>query len=345
MCSFELSLSFFKDGSVKWEIKGCLRFVLAMTDLEKKLEQIIQSRAERGLLRKLSLENNLCDFSSNDYLGLARNSEVRNLFISSLSTLKNSSESVSGSGGLALLGSTGSRLLNGNSRAALALEDFLASYHRAPSALLVNSGYDGNLSFFGYVPQHKDAILYDELIHASVHDGVKISRAQFIHQFKHNNVEDLKRLCKQFNDQIKNREDQGNIFVAVETVYSMDGDLAPLKDLVDCAKEFSNVYIIVDEAHATGTFGEQGRGLVCDLGLEKYIFARLHTFGKAMGNHGAVILGSTILRDYLINYARPIIYSTFLSHHSLIGIRCAYEILSQNYVQVCGYRVIESTQI
>jgi 8-amino-7-oxononanoate synthase len=119
---------------------------------------------------------------------------------------------------------------------------------------------------------------------------------------------------------------RGNIFVAVESVYSMDGDMAPLKEIAAVCKRY-NANLIVDEAHATGVFGKNGRGLVSQHGLEGEVFARVHTFGKALGCHGAIILGSETLRSYLVNFARSFIFTTALPVHSLIAVKSAYEML------------------
>ncbi|KAI8804890.1 pyridoxal phosphate-dependent transferase [Cladochytrium replicatum] len=321
--------------------------------LELQLSTSVESRADRGLLRALTLPEGMTDFSSNDYLGLARSSNAHQLFIDQLQQKAEPIFPKAEVDTSHLLGSTGSRLLNGNSRAALELESFLTRYHGGQSALLFNSGYDANLSLFSSVPQPGDIIVYDELIHASVHDGMRQSRARSHLSFKHNDVADA---VKVVQNALSDRQGtasgdsphpgfEPNIFVAVEAIYSMDGDICPLKKLVDALKVFG-VYFIVDEAHATGVYGKGGRGLSCELGLENDVFARLYTFGKAIGSHGgrvtrchlvsssdvwhtAAILGSGILREYLINYARPLIYSTFLPFHTLLSVRIAYAILER----------------
>src|SRR5207237_1256892 len=134
-------------------------------------------------------------------------------------------------------------------------------------------------------------------------------------RFKHNDTEDLGRQLKQAH---------GNVFVAVESVYSMDGDMAPLREIAELCNRY-DANIIVDEAHATGVFGEKGRGLVNQFHLEESVFARVHTFGKALGCHGAIILGSDVLRNYLVNYARSFIFTTALPIHSLVAVKAAYE--------------------
>jgi 8-amino-7-oxononanoate synthase len=228
------------------------------------------------------------DFSSNSYLSFANNPELRKRYISLLSDDTNFS-----------LGSGGSRLLDGNNASVEDLESTIAAFHRAPSGLLFNSGLDANTGLFGCVSQPGDMVIYDELIHASVHDGMKLGRAKRI-AFAHNAVATggdgsikcldvvLQELCSgtRGDDFFRGKK---NVFIAVEGVYSMDGDTTPLQEIVACVQQRlpeGNGYIIVDEAHSTGVIGDRGRGLVCHLGLEDQIWARVHTFGKAMGCSG-----------------------------------------------------------
>ncbi|CAO3648819.1 unnamed protein product [Mucor hiemalis] len=261
--------------------------------LESQLEATLLKRRQISKMRRLVVNPaNAIDFSSNDFLGLSHSELFRSNYLTELNNMP------------AILGSTGSRLLDGNSSYCENLEKRIASFHKSPSALIFNSGFDANAGLFSTLPQRGDVILYDELIHASVHEGMRMSRAE---------------------------KPGKNVFVAVESVYSMDGDVAPLNELVQVLKKYwpnkENGYLIVDEAHSTGVYGEYGRGIVSALGLEDDIFARLHTFGKALASNGAAVLGSETLRQYLINYARPLIYSTFMSFNSLASIKCAYDIL------------------
>jgi 8-amino-7-oxononanoate synthase len=169
------------------------------------------------------------------------------------------------------------------------------------------------------------------LIHASIIDGCRLSYANR-YKFVHNNINDLEK---------KLQLAHGNVFVAVESVYSMDGDIAPLAEFVSLCKQY-HANLIVDEAHATGVFGQQGRGMVNELGLEKDVFARVHTFGKAIGCHGAIIVGSNILRNYLINFARSFIFTTALPLHSLLTIRLAYEqLLSDRFTNDYLHQLIQ----
>jgi len=269
----------------------------------------LDKRRDSGLLRSLKISQNLIDFCSNDYLGFSTTGALHAQILEfNRKQLKQINE-----------GSTGSRLLSGNSAIAESLEEFIASFHNAESALLFNSGYDANVGLFSSVPKRGDTIFYDELVHASIRDGIRLSYAK-AYSFRHNDINHLEELFKFA---------KGTVYIAVESVYSMDGDLAPLNDLVElCEKRQAN--LIVDEAHATGVFGTLGKGCVSDLMLEKKVFARIHTYGKAMGTHGAAVAGSKLLKDYLVNFARSFIYSTALPQHSIVAIRCAYELLSES---------------
>lgn len=275
-----------------------------MFPAEKTLSGALQKREEQDSLRKLSLVNKLIDFTSNDYLGFARSVELYQMITEKISKSPKR------------VGSGGSRLLSGNSCQAEELELFIARFHTAQAALLFNSGYDANIGLFSSIATKDDTLLYDELVHASIHDGVRLSRAASF-PFQHNDLAHLE-------DRLK--KSKGNIFVAVESVYSMDGDCAPLKEISDLCKKY-NAHLIVDEAHATGVFG---KGLVQNLKIEDAVFARIHTFGKALGCHGAAVLGSDILKNYLVNYARSFIYTTALPIHSLVSIECAYELLDKS---------------
>jgi 8-amino-7-oxononanoate synthase len=263
------------------------------------------------------------DFSSNDFLSLSTSPALRQLFLGELTSRPTFH-----------LGSGGSRLLDGNSEYAESLERDISSFHNAPSGLLFNSGFDANSSIFSTLPQPGDIILYDELIHASVHEGMKLSRASLKLPFNHNSVDAFRRRLEALVDQDPFvRDGSRNVFVALESVYSMDGDLAPISDIASVIETYlprRNGYIIVDEAHSNGVFGNKGRGLVCELGLEDKIFIRLHTFGKALAANGAIVLCSPLVREYLINYARPMIYTTFMSFPALAAIRAAYTFLQRN---------------
>lgn len=270
------------------------------------IEQALDNRKEKGLLRQLKTNSPSIDFCSNDYLGFAK-------------PLNNHQSSIINH---QLEGSTGSRLISGNSKYIEDVEKEIAKFHSAESALIFNSGYDANLGLFSCVPQKGDLVLYDEFIHASIYDGIRLSYAKH-YKFKHNDVNALKDLIE------RHKTDFQNIYIAVESIYSMDGDASPLLEIVELVKNKNSIFLIVDEAHALGVFGTKGSGLCNQLGIEKECFARIYTYGKAMGSHGAAVVGTKILRDYLINFARSFIYTTALPKHSIDSIGNAYKLLNE----------------
>ncbi|KAG8168060.1 hypothetical protein KVR01_003749 [Diaporthe batatas] len=310
------------------------------TTLESTFSSLISRRRSRSLLRRLTtVPPGTVDFSSNDYLSLSTNPEVRQGFLDLLGQEGHSSRAGQGDEHSTSppppqqLGSRGSRLLDGNHPFADSLEALVAEHHNSPGALLFTSGFDANVGLFSCAPQPGDFIVYDELIHASVHDGMRLSRVAATKRvpFRHNCVNGLRGVLQELaRGDSGVREGSANVFVAMEAVYSMDGDLAPLRDMMDAVHEVlpqGNGYVIVDEAHATGIFGQRGRGLCCELGVEDRVFARVVTFGKALGSQGAVVLCSKITREYLINYARTLIYTTAMSYPSLASIRASYDFM------------------
>ncbi|GJC82975.1 8-amino-7-oxononanoate synthase [Colletotrichum liriopes] len=331
---------------------------------------LLARRESRSQLRRLTLvPAGSADFSSNAYLSLSTHPDIQRRYLARIKAHLRPSRTSPNDGdddsrnSTALLGSGGSRLLDGNVSLAESLEKDIASFHRGPAGLLFNSGFDANVGLFSCVPQPGDIIIYDELIHASVHDGMKLSRAGKKIAFAHNTVEptesqkwpqSLSEVLSRLADGEEGRqvrEGLKRVFVAVEGVYSMDGDVAPLKEVVECVERhlpLGNGLVIVDEAHSTGLLGKRGRGLVCELGLEDRIWARVHTFGKAMSCSGgrspisqvlmkmtshplAIILCSHITRSYLINYARSLIYTTAMPFTSLASIQTAYDFISNGH--------------
>ncbi|KAE9978971.1 hypothetical protein BLS_000141 [Venturia inaequalis] len=289
--------------------------------LEKTLRDRLDQRYINSTLRKLTTApQGAVDFSSNDFLSLSTSPALRSAFIDELTKSPNFT-----------LGSGGSRLLDGNSPYAVALEDEISAFHNASTGLLFNSGFDANAGVFACIPQSGDIIVHDELIHASVHDGMKMSRAAKKLPFPHNCTKQLREILQCLVDEdVMIGKGPKNVFIAVESVYSMDGDIAPLQEIVQIIDEilpYGNGHIIIDEAHGTGVIGPKGRGLVCELGLEDKVFLRLHTFGKALASSGAIVLCSPLVRSYLINYARPLIYTTFMPFPSLASIKASYKLL------------------
>ena len=260
------------------------------------LHKKIEERKTQNAYRQLRLPDNKIDFCSNDYLGIVKN------------------KLLPVPAGYAS-GSTGSRLLAGNYVLIEETEKIIARFHQAADGLIYNSGYDANTGVLSCVPQRGDTILYDYLSHASIRDGIRLSFAQSF-SFLHNDLYDLEK---------KLIPAKGNVFVVTESVFSMDGDKAPLAEIAELCKKY-HAQLIVDEAHATGVVGENGAGLLQYLNVQEQCFARIHTFGKAVGCHGAIVLGSALLRNYLINFSRSFIYTTALPEISVHAIKSSYEI-------------------
>jgi len=274
----------------------------------------MQNRIDTNSLRTLSLQNNLIDFSSNDYLGFSKSKSIFEKTHHYLIEHK-----------LQQNGATGSRLLAGNQKLCEEVEQELSSFFNVEAALIFNSGYNANIGLFSSVPQKGDFVFYDAYIHASIRDGIRLSNAKS-YRFKHNDLKDLETKVQRLK---KEKSDNLEVFVVTESVFSMDGDSPDLIALTKFCKKHK-AHLIVDEAHAVGVFGNKGCGLIEKLGLEKEVFARVITFGKAMGCHGAAILGSEELRNYLINFTRSFIYTTALPPHALATIKMAfYEIVTQ----------------
>ncbi|MEH6405962.1 MAG: pyridoxal phosphate-dependent aminotransferase family protein [Leeuwenhoekiella sp.] len=277
--------------------------------LPKKLQVKLDKRIEKNAFRRLCEPSELIDFSSNDYLGFAKE---ENIFAQATAILE--------SADLKINGATGSRLISGNHKLYSQAEDMICDFHKSPAALIYNSGYDANLGFFSCVPQRGDVILYDEYIHASIRDGIQLGLAKS-YKFKHNNLEDLEKKIKLTrNDDLNDVE----IYVVTESVFSMDGDSPDLHKMSDLCKNYQ-ARLIVDEAHSLGVFGTNGVGLIQQLHLENAVFVRLVTFGKAMGCHGAAILGGNDLKTYLVNYSRSFTYTTALSPHAVATIITSYK--------------------
>jgi 8-amino-7-oxononanoate synthase len=273
------------------------------------IENKLAERRITGTYRTLKPGNTLVDFCSNDYLGFARSLE-----------LKNKIEAEINAAGIISNGSTGSRLLSGNSVYTEDLEKYIAQLHESEAGLIFNSGYDANLGLFSSLPQRGDTIITDELIHASIIDGARLSYAnRFI--FRHNDLKSLEDKLKQA---------KGNCYVAIESVYSMDGDTPPITEILELTEKYG-AHLIVDEAHATGLYQF---GLIDSADLQIRVFARVVTFGKALGCHGAIVLGSNLLKQYLVNFARSFIYTTAASFHQMASVKMAYELLQGSAKEV-----------
>lgn len=290
-----------------------------MKTFPKRLLKKLQKREAENALRQLGSQNQLVDFSSNDYLGFSKN---ENIF--------NETHDYLVGHNIKQNGATGSRLLSGNHGLYQLVETVLCEFHKTDAALVFNSGYDANIGFFSCVPQRHDIILYDEYVHASIRDGISMSHAN-AYKFAHNDLSDLDSLLKRHSEAILDANI--TIYVVTESVFSMDGDSPHLETLSQLCTNY-HAHLVIDEAHAVGVFGDYGKGLVQDLELERQIFARIVTFGKALGTHGAAILGSSQLKTYLVNFSRSLIYTTALPPHALATINSAYlELIKTNAIK------------
>ena len=282
-------------------------YLCPMSGFPKKLQSRLDARRRDGNLRALPVPSGRIDFTSNDYLGLARlPSAVHDL-----------------SGEVPRRGSTGSRLLSGNHALYEQTERLVADFHNAGSALIYNSGYDANIGLFSAVLQRTDTVFYDRSVHASIRDGISLGHARSI-GFDHNDLHSLRKVAG--NAFAKGRPADGEVYVVTESVFSMEGDGPDLAALAAYCAE-NGFHLVVDEAHAVGVRGPGGRGVAVELGIEEALFARVVTFGKALGCHGAAVLGSPLLKQYLLNFSHSLIYTTALPPHSLEAIAQAYGFL------------------
>lgn len=294
------------------------------------LDKKLQERKDHLAFRRLRLPDGKTDLCSNDYLGIATNGLIEK-------ALTGQPGHHTHSGHPAHHGSGGSRLLAGNYPLIEEAEKELAAFHAAEAGLIFNSGYDANLGLLSCLLQRGDTILYDQLSHASIRDGIRLSFARAF-SFDHNDLQDLEK---------KLQGTKGTTFVVTESVFSMDGHLAPLAEMASLCQNYG-AHLIVDEAHATGVIGQKGEGLVQQLHLETACFARVHTFGKAVGCHGAVVLGSHRLRDYIINFSRAFIYTTALPPSAILAIQKAYSLFpamqqERSHLQTLISRLQEAT--
>ena len=285
---------------------------------EEFLDKKLAERREQDAFRRLRLPEGKVDLCSNDYLGVVWNGLLEDGIIAAATP----------AGVTEAHGSGGSRLLAGNYPLIEETERVIAAFHGAPAGLIYNSGYDANLGLLSCVPQRGDVVLYDSLSHASIRDGIRLSFAQ-AYAFAHNDMGALEKRLEAVGAAGSGKvggQFGGTVFVVTESVFSMDGDYAPLKAMAALCRRYG-AQLIVDEAHATGVIGARGEGLVQVEGIESECFARVHTFGKAVGCHGAVVLGSGLLRDFLVNFSRSFIYTTALPPASIRAIARAYALM------------------
>ena len=269
-------------------------------------ERALKALERRGRLRALSARSGI-DFSSNDYLGLAAAPELIDAVEAALDR------------GVAV-GAGGSRLLRGNDPEHEALEDDARRMFGAESCLYFGGGFVANYALFSTLPARGDLVVHDALIHASVIDGMRAGKAATA-AAAHNDA-------TSFEDAIRRWRREGGTgrpWIALESLYSMDGDTAPLDDLIAIARRHDGM-LVVDEAHATGALGPEGRGLAHALEGAPDVVS-LHTCGKALGATGALLLGPQVIRDFLINRARPFIYATAPSPLMAAAVRAALHLV------------------
>jgi len=295
------------------------------SDLNERYISALNALERDGRRRDLTPRNGI-DFVSNDYLGLADLPRMKQAVISAIE---------SGTP----VGAGGSRLLRGNCEEHEQLEAAAATFFRTESALYFGAGYSANFAALSTLPQRGDLIAMDELSHASMREGTRASRADTL-EIKHNTPQ-------AFDDALRKwRSDggKGRPWIAVESIYSMDGDAAPLIDLLAIADRHEG-FLYIDEAHATGVFGPQGRGLSASL-EERSNIVVVHTCGKALGSSGALVTSTRTLRDFLINRSRPFIFATAPSPLMAVATHEAIQILQDEpQRQESLHRLIESTGI
>ena len=282
-----------------------------------RIETLLAERAEQGLLRSLRpavsrmpgriciQDRDLIDLSSNDYLGLSAHPALKQAAQEAIDTHGT--------------GTCASRLLSGSLQLHHALEERVAQFKGKPSALVFNSGYQGNVGILAALCQQGDVILCDRLSHASCLDGARLSGARLM-RYRHNDLEHLAHLLHKTEGRFQQR------LVVTESVFSMDGDLAPLREIV-ALKHRHAFLLFVDEAHATGIFGEQGSGLVAAQGLVDQVDLIMGTFSKALGSFGAYLACSGNTRDFLVNTCRSLIYSTALPPGVIVANHAALDVI------------------
>lgn len=274
------------------------------TGLSGRITNDLERLREQSQLRTLEIPDgvNLC---SNDYLGLAVDPRLKRAVIEAVAR----AESV---------GSTGSRLLSGNSREWEDLEDGFAHFAGTEAALYFGSGYAANAGLLGSVLRHGDVVFSDALNHASLIDGIRLSNA-FKVKYPHGDMDFLENALR------KHTGGSGARMIVTESVFSMEGDVAPIEQLLRLTKDYG-AELVIDEAHATGVWGPQGKGIAAELRCERDVLAIVHTCGKALASSGAFVCGGRTLKEYLVNHARTFIFSTAMPPYFAGQIRAALDL-------------------
>ena len=280
-----------------------------MSDVFPRHSTGLEDLREQGRFRRL-IPRAGHDFSSNDYLGLAQSQTLKTAALEALER------------GVPV-GAGGSRLLRGNADEHVALEAEAAAFFGTEAALFMGGGFNANQAIFSTLPQRGDLVLYDALIHASTHDGMRLGRGES-RSFIHNSPADAAAQIANWRAE----GGSGQIWIAVESVYSMEGTLAPLPEFAALAKREAAV-LVVDEAHASGLFGDLGRGLAHDYAQNPWVLT-LHTCGKGLGVSGALICGAQVLIEFLVNRGRGFIFATAPSPLNAALVRVALRDLAEN---------------
>ncbi|KAJ6113864.1 hypothetical protein N7523_007181 [Penicillium sp. IBT 18751x] len=291
--------------------------------LTRKLQETLETRRQKGRLIEPAnpqLVAQMVDFGSNDTLSLTSSGSLRKAFFDEIAKYPDFE-----------VGSQSTRIFEGTTQYLLDLEEHMAQFHRADSALFFPSGYEANVAVWSTIPQPGDVVIYDEYIHASIHEGMRRGRAM-TRMFSHNSCESLREclldICKSSPAVAKGEQ---SVFIALESMYSMDADMAPVHEMLELTKELlphGNAIFSIDEAHSNGLVGENGSGFICYYGLEKEFPIRLHTCGKGLGSNGAAVLANSAIRSYLTNYAKSLIFSTAPAFPLLAAVKGGYNILA-----------------
>jgi 8-amino-7-oxononanoate synthase len=271
------------------------------TGLGERIESELDALGRKAQLRTLEVVSgvNLC---SNDYLGLASDPRLKQAVMAAVADSER-------------IGSTGSRLLSGNTPDWECLESEFAEFAETEAALYFGSGYAANLGLLSSILGRGDVVFSDALNHASIIDGIRLSRAEKV-IYPHGDLQFLERALREHS------REAGAKVIVTESVFSMEGDVAPVDALLRLAGEYG-AELVVDEAHATGVMGPRGHGVAAELGLTSEIFAIVHTCGKALGSAGAFVCGSESLKQFLVNRARTFVFSTAMPPYLAGQIRAA----------------------
>ncbi|KAH7329670.1 5-aminolevulinate synthase [Stachybotrys elegans] len=297
-------------------------------NLEESLDERRASHIFNHVVQNGWQTSSAVDFCSGNILSIGSSNDRRVAFLAELDQNANLGT-----------GSSGVRLMDGNYSYLEHTEREIAEHHGAEAGLLLASAWEANVAVWSAVPRPGDVIIHDTLVHASSYEGFKQSMAMEVVEFAHNDVDDFRRALHQvWETQPLVRQGKRSILVALEGVYSMDGDVCPLQDLVDVARDMpgidgdipnGNIQFVVDEAHSVGVLGPQGSGLVCELGLEKDVAIVVHSYGKALGAIGSVVLGSKTIKGILTNFGKSFVYTTSPSFPLVAAIRSGYALLKK----------------